>query len=197
MNEFSIDDSRTRVQGVRLTKYTSTGAQPGDCYLQTKVNGSWLGNPASGCSFIDGTLEKTGEDTFKVKSRTGVKDEVEFIITESSIQQENSASLQRFTKKHLTQSSSSNKNKSFSNEKSSSNRGFSFRSRKKANGSNSSSSSSDEEGYCKKLLLTIVLVLPIWWIIKLPFSILFYPFRKISSSSKNAQLLPHYSLKKF
>ena len=164
MNEFSIDDSRTRVQGVRLTKYTSTGAQPGDCYLQTKVNGSWLGNPASGCSFIDGTLEKTGEDTFKVKSRTGVKDEVEFIITESSIQQGNSASLQRFTKKHLTQSSSSNKN---------------------------------EEGYCKKLLLTIVLVLPIWWIIKLPFSILFYPFRKISSSSKNAQLLPHYSLKKF
>ena len=181
MNEFSIDDSRTRVQGVRLAKYTSTGAQPGDCYLEIKVNGGWIGNSASGSSFIDGTLEKTGEDTFKVKSRTGAKDEVEFIITEFSIQHGTSASLQRFTKKHLTQSSSSNNNGS----------------RKEANGSNSSSSSSDEEGFCKKLLLTIVLVLPIWWIIKLPFSILFYPFRKISSSSKNAQLLPHYSLKKF
>lgn len=63
--------------------------------------------------------------------------------------------------------------------------------------SSSSNSSNDEEGYCKKLMLTVLPVLPIWWIIKLPFSIIAYPFRKLSSSSKDATLFPHYSLNKF
>lgn len=63
--------------------------------------------------------------------------------------------------------------------------------------SSSSNSSNDEEGYCKKLILTVLPVLPIWWVIKLPFSIIAYPFRKLSSSSKDATLFPHYSLNKF
>lgn len=63
--------------------------------------------------------------------------------------------------------------------------------------SSSSNSSNDEEGYCKKLMLTVLPVLPIWWVIKLPFSIIAYPFRKLSSSSKDATLFPHYSLNKF
>lgn len=63
--------------------------------------------------------------------------------------------------------------------------------------SSSSNSSNGEEGYCKKMILTVLLVLPIWWVIKLPFSFIAYPFRKLSSSSKDATLFPHYSLKKF
>lgn len=63
--------------------------------------------------------------------------------------------------------------------------------------SSSSNSSNGEEGYCKKMILTVLPVLPIWWVIKLPFSIIAYPFRKLSSSSKDATLFPHYSLNKF
>lgn len=63
--------------------------------------------------------------------------------------------------------------------------------------SSSSNSSNGEEGYCKKMILTVLPILPILWVIKLPFSIIAYPFRKLSSSSKDATLFPHYSLKKF
>ena len=63
--------------------------------------------------------------------------------------------------------------------------------------SSSSNSSNDEEGYCKKLILTVFPILPILWVIKLPFSLIAYPFRKLSSSSEDATLFPHYSLNKF
>lgn len=57
-------------------------------------------------------------------------------------------------------------------------------------------SAREEEGYCKKFIYTIIPILPIWWIIKLPFSIITYPLRALCSS-KNKSLLPSYSFKKF
>lgn len=58
---------------------------------------------------------------------------------------------------------------------------------------------SDDEkdhGICIKLLFTIIPILPIWWIIKLPFALITYPFRAMFSC-KNRNLLPAYSFKKF
>lgn len=53
-----------------------------------------------------------------------------------------------------------------------------------------------EEGYCVKMLFTIIPILPIWWVIKMPFSIITYPFRYLFSSD-NTNVLPRYSFKKF
>lgn len=59
-----------------------------------------------------------------------------------------------------------------------------------------SHSESEDDGMCKKFIFTIIPILPIWWIIKLPFSIVTWPFRCLFSS-KNKSLLPSYSFKKF
>lgn len=53
-----------------------------------------------------------------------------------------------------------------------------------------------EEGYCFKFIFTIIPILLIWWIIKIPFSLITYPFR-LMCSSDNKSLLPSYSFKKF
>ena len=60
----------------------------------------------------------------------------------------------------------------------------------------SRSSESEDDGMCTKLVFTILPILPLWWIIKIPFSIVTWPFRCIFSS-KNKSLLPSYSFKKF
>lgn len=67
--------------------------------------------------------------------------------------------------------------------------------------SSSSHDNSGEMGYCAKLFFTITLILPIWWIIKLPFCmgwagikliyyIISWPFRLLFCCCCNTQLIP-------
>lgn len=60
----------------------------------------------------------------------------------------------------------------------------------------SSERESEDDGLCKKLIFTIIPILPLWWVIKIPFSVISWPFRCLFSS-KNKSLLPSYSFKKF
>lgn len=59
-----------------------------------------------------------------------------------------------------------------------------------------SADNNEDNGYCVKIIFTIIPFLPVWWILKLPISLITYPFRKICSS-KNNNLFPSYSFKKF
>jgi hypothetical protein len=198
MDEIIINDSRTKVTGVKLTPTGSTGAESTDRFIQYRMRGdsSYIGNSSSGDTYIAGTLKKIDKDYFSVGKRTGSKDVVYFVITAHGIEDALPYRTEQdrgFTHQPLSGAGSTDEEDDEPRFQRSRSRSANYSSSSKEN----SRGSSGEEGFCKKFIFTIIPILPIWWIIKVPFSIIFYPFRKICSSSKSATWLPHYSFKKF
>lgn len=93
MNEFSVNDSRTKVTCIKLIKNPSTGNDINGHYLAYQLADSgnkWWGHPDAGCTYAADGIEITGEDTFTVRMVEGFGNgnPVHFQITPTAVTRE-------------------------------------------------------------------------------------------------------------
>lgn len=90
MNEFTVNDSRTKVTRIKLIKNPSTGNDINGHYLAYQLADSgnkWWGHPDAGCTYAADGIEITGEDTFTVRMVEGFGNgnPVHFQITSTAV----------------------------------------------------------------------------------------------------------------